>query len=142
MPLKFKVLSAIVLLVATTHSYADCLFNIQPLNFGVYNPIVSEDNISSSKIDISCSPSQTYTLKMSTGQSNNFNDRYMKSSDNLLHYNLYMDSGRSSLFGDGQSGTSYYTGQSSNVYIYAIIPNRQRIPAGSYTDYLSIDLSF
>lgn len=141
-----KLIFTVLFCFVMNNVYASCSFSIaQNLNFGVYNPVMSGDNLSSSNVSITCSPTTTYTITLSTGNSNSFTDRQMfggyKGTD-ILHYNLYLDSGRTSIFGDGTSGTSYISTSNSNNNIFAKIPQLQNVSAGSYSDNIILDLTF
>lgn len=139
-----KSIVAILLFILTNSVYADCSFSIaQNLNFGVYNPVQSGDNLSSSNISITCNPTATYTIKLSPGNSNQFSNRYMSgTTGDLLSYNLYIDSGRTSIFGDGTGGTAYISTTNTNSNIFAKIPQLQNVAAGAYSDNITLNLTF
>ena len=64
-----------------------------------------------------------------------------------LNYNLYTDSTYTSIWGDGTTGTTV-SGVGSNgstgitKTIYGSIPEGQDVPAGAYTDSITITITF
>lgn len=147
MRIKEKVL-AIVLLVITQVSYANCLFNASNLNFGDYHsPYQYSDVLSTSVIGVSCDSSSTgntLNMKLYQGQSSNFN-RYLSNNKDQLYYNLYLDSSRSTIWGDGSNGTSAYnaTLQTNNtINIFSVVYKNQNISPGNYQDNIIFEMNF
>jgi len=70
--------------------------------------------------------------------------RQMQSGAYSLTYNLYTDSLRSIIWGDGTSGTMLVgtTGTSATYAVYGRIPAAQDLPAGSYNDSITVTLTF
>ena len=72
----------------------------------------------------------------------------MKSSGNSLNYNLYTDATYTSIWGSGSGGTSSVSktngsGETgSTITIYGKIPAEQDVYAGSYSDSITITISF
>jgi spore coat protein U-like protein len=66
----------------------------------------------------------------------------------LLNYNLYTNSARTTIWGDGSAGTSRLTniiwsgGSSFTRTIYGRIPAGQDVGVGNYGDILVITISF
>jgi|HubBroStandDraft_6_1064221.scaffolds.fasta_scaffold00019_83 spore coat protein U-like protein len=122
--------------------------------FGSFDVIGNEPRDTLASITISCtgkigeSASYTIALTQGTGPAAN---RAMKSGASLLRYNLYSDSARRQIWGDGTSGSSTVSGSltisaspTRRVYtIYGRIPNGQRLAeAGAYMDSVSILVSY
>ena len=76
----------------------------------------------------------------------NFTARAMASGSNSLGYQLYLDSGRSSVWGDGtgssatSSGTG--TGSTQTIPIYGRIPSLSGIVPGTYTDTVTVTVTY
>ena len=108
-----------------------CTVSTTPLNFGIYwgtNTLVS-----TASVNVSCNLPATTKVQMDTGlHSLNFKTRKMASQQNTLNYNIYANSARSSVWGDGTAGTFTLTG--SKLTMYASIPGGQVVPAGTYND--------
>ncbi len=77
--------------------------------FGSYDPI-SMLRDTTGTITVTCwgrkNARVTYKIGLTTGYSGSFNPREMGSSSYTLSYNLYTDSSRSMIWGDGRNGTS------------------------------------
>lgn len=127
---------------------ANCLFNVGNLGFGNYqSPYQYTDVLSSSLISLSCdsySTGNTLTIKMYQGQSPTF-DRYLSSGKEQLYYNLYLDSSRSSVWGDGTNGTVVYntTIQTKNdINIFSKVYKNQNVAPGNYQDNIVFEMNF
>lgn len=64
-----------------------------------------------------------------------------------LSYNLYADSSRRLILGDGSRGTSRLLPAPGNgsrfVYpMFGVIPPGQRVPAGHYSDTIQVEVEF
>lgn len=141
-----KILCFLLLLFCFKGSFAACSISIESLNFGTYNPVQKGDNLSSANLSINCLPHIYYVIYSNSGSSGNLSDRQMKGGNKnteLLHYNIYTNTNRTAIFGDGTNGTNYITGILLNtVTLFAKIPQLQNISAGTYTDILTLELNF
>lgn len=156
------------ILIATTlflpcqygFSAVACNVNATLVNFGVYDPLSgTPDNITGTVTETCtltpppCSVTQNLTISLSAGSSGNFSMRTMKSGPNSLNYNLYRNSGRTQIWGDGSGETFTQTGsvnltntnktRSTNQTIYGSIPALQTsaVP-GSYSDTIIIKITY
>jgi spore coat protein U-like protein len=122
--------------------------------FGSFDVISNEPRDTLASITISCTgkigESVHYTIALSQG-ANPTAARAMRSGANQLRYNLYSDSARRQIWGDGTSGSSTVSGSltistspTTRVYtIYGRIPNgQQAAQAGDYMDYVSVLVSY
>ena len=71
----------------------------------------------------------------------------MTSGSNLLSYNLYTDSARTSVWGDGTGSTNTIggtgTGGSQAVTVYGRVSLGQTgVPAGSYADTVAVTITY
>lgn len=86
-------------------------------------------------------------ISISPGNGGGFN-RYMTGTGDLLHYNVYLDPQRQSVWGDGTGGTQFYTehAQPNNhvvvVPVYGRVAGAQDVLAGAYSDRLVVTLDF
>lgn len=129
-------------------SQANCLFTASNLNFGVYqSPYQRSDVLSRSMIGVTCdnqSMGNTLSIKLYQGQSPTF-DRYLANAAEHLRYNLFLDSERTIVWGDGTGGTSIYNATLANnntVNIFSSIYKNQNIAPGNYQDNIVFELSF
>lgn len=129
-------------------SQANCLFNISNLDFGSYHsPYQYTDVLSTGLISITCdnlSTGNALSIKLYQGQSTNY-DRFLTNAKDNLHYNMYLDSSRSTIWGDGSSGTSVYNSilqTKNNINIFSVIHKNQNISPGNYQDSIVFEMNF
>lgn len=89
------------------------------------------------------------TIDLDQGGASSFNPRELgDGGSNTLEYNLYTNAGRTVIFGDGTSGTANYgptnppDNVSVDVDVFGRIPAMQSTPAGSYTDTITVTLTY
>lgn len=145
---KSKQLLLLILLCVVNVASANCLFNVNNLDFGNYHsPYQRTDLLSSSPIGVMCdslSSGNTLTIKMYPGQSSNYN-RYLSNGKDNLYYNLFLDSSRSIIWGDGSNGTSTYNAsitQNTNIMIFSSVFKNQNISPGIYQDSIVFEMNF
>lgn len=145
---KSKQLLLLILLCGVKVASANCLFNVSNLDFGNYHsPYQQADVLSSSPIGVMCdnlSAGNTLTIKMYQGQSSSFN-RYLSNGKDNLYYNLYLDSSRTTVWGDGSNGTSVYNatiGQNTTIMVFSSVYKNQNISPGMYQDNIVFEMNF
>jgi spore coat protein U-like protein len=128
-------------------SHAVCTAEVTNVEFGGYDVFTAQplDGIGSIRMVCPFRHWVTYTIQIGPGNGS-FLQREMHQGNEVLRYNLYTDSGRSLIWGDGTSGSRTVYGQStlgtSNRYtIYGRIPPGQNVLGGVYTDiiYLTVE---
>ena len=103
-----------------------------------------------STLSVTCTNTTPYTVALNAGANaggaSNFGSRTMKSGSNTLAYQLYLDSGRSSVWGDGTSSSSTSagtgTGSAQTLTIYGRLPSLANVVPGSYTDTVTVTVSY
>ncbi|MEW6186547.1 MAG: spore coat U domain-containing protein [Thermodesulfobacteriota bacterium] len=133
-------------------SRADCNFiTVTDVNFGVYDTLVGTNNDSTGSLRVSCTTFDIITTSIGPSpNSGGFNPRSMlnTATGELLNYNLYTTSARTTIWGDGSAGTSrlvniiWSGGSSFTRTIYGRIPPGQDVGIGLYGDLLVITISF
>lgn len=124
----------------------DCLVRSTPVNFGNYDLLAASPLNSTGSITVTCSLGIPYTIKLDQGQNSggSFQQRKMGSSvgGKALSYNLYRDSSRTEVWGDGTSNTFVVlgigTGSNQNFTIYGRIPGRQKVRVGPFNDTITV----
>jgi spore coat protein U-like protein len=131
-----------------------CSVTTTGVAFGTYSPLGNNTRDSVGGIDVSCSAqagstvSYAITLTAGTGS---YASRQMASGADRLAYNLFTDSPRSLVWGDGTGGTSIvsdsYTLATSPMVrsynAYGRIPGGQsQARVGSYSDNLVITVTY
>ncbi|MGI0490962.1 spore coat U domain-containing protein [Alkalinema pantanalense CENA528] len=121
------------------------------VNFGAYDVFNSAPNDSTGSITYRCTEVApgTITIDISQGNSGSFATRQMRQGSDSLNYNFYLDPTRTTVWGDGSSGTSQYgpvapgENVSTSIPVYGRIPAQQTsVPVGNYSDTVSITINF
>ena len=122
-----------------------------PLNFGTYNPLSPTDLETVGRMAINCSGGTiAYSIVLSPGNNGTFSSRKLSNSHSYLNYNLYTDSAKTLIWGDGTQGTSIITG-GGNCYnanefqhiVYGRIPALQKnLLVGTYNDLVIMTLIY
>jgi len=139
---------------------ADCTVSAVGVNFGIYDPYLTTPDDSVGEITVTCTHLSgpaldvRYTVTLSTGGSGSFAPRRLRAGPALLGYNLWSDSARSSIWGNGSSGTVIVSGSlrvgpgvgngiRSVVHpIYGRIPALQDAAEGDYLDSIVATLTY
>lgn len=133
-----------------THAEAGCAVStISGVSFGVYDVFSPTALDSTGRFSYRCDWGHIYDLRITItrGSSSTYDNRTMTSGGDALLYNLYTDSGRTTVWGDETEGTSAYYDYDfglfrTNVTVYARIPAGQDVGAGTYSDTVTIVLNF
>ncbi len=125
------------------------------LNFGSYDVFSPVPLDSTASINVTCNiPSQNpqaplpVVISLSPGISGSFAPRSMQSTGgDTLNYNLYSTASMSTIWGDGGGSSSVQTAFVNkdmpwNATIFARIPARQNVRAGSYSDTITVTIDF
>lgn len=126
---------------------AACTVSAENLAFGDY---ISDSVQATSNIALTCTNGTPYTVALDKGTSPNAgpNNRQMTgggSAPQYLDYALYQDVSQSIYWGDNpnvstQDGTG--TGSQSTLTVYGLIPAQQRVTSGSYSDTITITITY
>jgi len=125
-----------------------CTIDTRPLNFGTYDPEANANVDAVAQVIYTCTnTAKKIRIEMTTGLANQF-DRRMISGQEYLRYNIYLDSTRQTIWGQGLYGTDvYYENNPPNgtpviVPAYGRIFARQDVPPGQYSDVLTVRVLF
>lgn len=140
---------------------ATCSIATTGVSFGVYDISLVGPNDSSGNITVTCSyvapgaaTAVNFEASLSAGASGSYTPRQMASGPGRLDYNLFLDAARSSIWGDGLSGTGIATGElrvgpgvgngtrSAQLPLYGRVPAQQAVPMGTYSDTIVVTLTF
>ena len=129
---------------------AVCTVSTAPVDFGSYNVLQTGAQDTVSSITVDCNDVPPVTVTISIGPSPNsggFDPRKMKLSggSEFINYNLFIDSGRTQIWGDGTGNT--FT-SSKMVFkrapwiatVYGRIPPSQNVLIGSYNETLTVTI--
>ena len=128
---------------------ANCTVSTSPLSFGNVNPISGSNADASGGITVTCTNGTAWTAAAGVGGGTgaSFASRKMSSGGNLLSYNIYTDSGRSTVWGDGTGSTATLgntgSGVAQSVTVYGRVPSGQgTVPPGSYADTVAVTVTY
>lgn len=130
--------------------------------FGVYDTLSASNNDSAGgSVTFTCyslvsllAGTMPFTIKLNKGLWGVFPQRAMKSGDNKLNYNLYTSSARTTIWGDGTSGTGVASGSfqhpglgvgvkfEQSYSFYGRIPASQNVPVGTYSDSITVTVVY
>lgn len=124
-----------------------CFFSsVSSVNFGAYNVFSTVADNSVGSLRIRCrGGGGSFAVTLSTGWSNSYTSRIMRSGANQLNYNLYTDSARTVVWGNGSGSSSFQavTGNSTTTLtVYGQIPAGQDAAVGNYTDTIIATVTF
>lgn len=125
---------------------ASCIVNNATLNFGSYDTSLVTDTTGTENIVVTCVTGTAYTVGLGNGSFFSNPNRRMKHSslNTYLNYQLYKDAGMTQLWGNANPdwllGTG--TGSSQSYVVYGKINALQNVAAGTYSDNVTITLTF
>lgn len=137
-------------LLAAAAAEAACTINTTPVAFGTYNVFSPSADDATGQISYRCTAPRPIVVRihLDKGGSPTFNPRQIRRASETLNYNLYLDSTRSTIWGDGTGGSDTYTrilpplNQDIIVSVYGRIPAGQDVSAGSYTGTVTATIFF
>lgn len=133
---------------------ASCSIDNATLDFGNIADL-GTDTDASQGLKVTCTKNTDYSIAMDEGQNGSGNGssitRAMSDGTDQLSYQLYTDSSRNNVWEDScaspATGTdcAYGTGtgtQQTNITVYGRVPANQNVEAGSYTDTVTMTVTF
>ncbi len=129
----------------TTTVNANCLISTNTLDFGNYTGSQID---ASTILGINCTNGTPYTiaLNVGTGSGASFANRILTSGSSTMMYNLYTDTTRSTVWGDSTSSTQIIndtgTGTNQNHTVYGRLPGTQTPTNGTYSDTITVTVSY
>ena len=141
-----------MLLCAVLVAYAgmawgqECRVTVSPVNFGNYDTLSGAPRDATGKIMVTCDAGVPFTVKLDQGETpgRSFNPRELRAAGrrNNLKFNLYRDSARQEIWGDGTGNTFVVTGTGTgnpiSLTVYGRIQPRQNVPAEHYFDQVNV----
>jgi spore coat protein U-like protein len=122
---------------------AKCTVSITNVTFAAYDVFKKTKTTSAGKVKVKCNVIDSYTIALSAGFGT-FTSRVMESGSYGLDYNLYTNSSHTIIWGDGTSGTSTVsaTNLGATYTVYGMIPALQNVPVGSYSDIITVTVTY
>ena len=158
----FAGLAAGALLAAPRAEAAySCSVAVVGVSFGPYDPLVATPDDSAGRLDVTCTnvpgtgvDTVAYGVTLSPGTSGTYAPRQLAAGSARLDYNLYSDSGRSQVWGNGGGGSVPVSGgmkigpgtgngsRTNRHDVFGRIPARQDVAAGTYGDTIVVTVTF
>lgn len=125
-----------------------CTVTAQPLVFSSYNPTSASNTDGTTTVAVLCTSGTPYSValdKGTSGSSVTARRMVLTAGSDLLPYQLFSDSGRSSNWGstvgtDAVAGSA--TGVAQTLTIYGRIPAGASVAAGVYTDTVTVSVNY
>ncbi|WP_194270556.1 Csu type fimbrial protein [Glaciimonas soli] len=149
----FTVIFALTAPLSAHALLADCSVAATGISFGPYaSPGTTGITNPGGNVAVTCNGLGllvSYTITLSAGNGT-FANRLLKLGSNTITYNVYSNSTYTQIWGDGTSGTStisdsYILSLGSvvrNYPAYGSIPGGQNKPAGTYSDTLTVTITY
>ncbi|MFZ6733369.1 spore coat U domain-containing protein [Undibacterium sp. Ji42W] len=132
-----------------------CTVSTLPVTFSTYDPLSNTPSDITGTLTVTCnalvSLLVSYNVKLNGGLTGSVASRIMTSGISQMTYQLYSDSGRTTIMGDGTAGStiindgyllSVVAPVIRNYSIYGRIAAKQNVKAGAYLDTVTILLTY
>ena len=127
----------------------NCTISTAALAFGSYDPVAANaaSNLDGTgRLTVACTKGATATIGLGNGSNASGSNRRMSDGgSNYLAYELYSDSGRSTVWNTGSGMLSPVAAPSKvarDFTVYGRISSNQDVPAGSYGDTVVATVNF
>jgi len=126
---------------------SSCGVTALPLAFGTYSPTQSTNTTAQTSVVVTCTNGTPYNVGLNAGGGTgaSVTTRVMTSGSNTLTYSLYQDSGYSTVWGNtigSNTVTGTGSGLSQTITVYGSITALQSAPSGSYTDTITVSMTY
>jgi len=127
----------------------NCAVSASTVNFGSGVGVLSSAVSATGTISAKCTSNDTYTIALNKGSTSgaSLGDRQMAGSGSaVVHYQLYTNSGHSTVWGDGSSGTSTSggtgNGATQSYTVYGLVPAQTTPAPNTYTDTVLVTVTY
>lgn len=127
---------------------SSCLVSAAPMLFGSYDPNNASPTNATTSITVTCTTGTSFGVGLSAGSTSGatITARHMGNAANRLNYALFSDSGRTTNWGnspgvDAPANTTA-TAVPSVISVYGQIAAQQNIPAGAYSDTITVTVTY
>jgi spore coat protein U-like protein len=122
---------------------AVCEVTAADLSFGTYTAQSGSALLGTTLLQTTCTPNTTYQVGLDQGTSPGatVTQRRMISGPNNLSYQLYSDATRNRIWGNTpgtDTVTGVGTGASQDMTVFGSVPAAQVVPAGNYSDTITV----
>ncbi|WP_049722208.1 Csu type fimbrial protein [Gilvimarinus polysaccharolyticus] len=127
---------------------ASCVIDVvNNLNFGSTPGLISSNQDQTTNFSFTCTKTTPWKVSLDDGLHAVGATRHMRlgTTENYVEYELYRDSGRTLRWGntpDVDTVNNAGTGSSQNLTIYGRVPAPQSLPSGSYSDTVTVTITY
>jgi len=129
---------------------AACTVSTTAVNFGTYNVFTAAPDDATGRVRLRCTVTQppSVTVHLDKGGAPSFTPRQMRKGTETLDYNLYQDSTRTTIWGDGTGGSQTFIqpapplNTNIDVTVYGRVPAGQDVSSGSYSATVTATIFF
>ncbi|MBA3511574.1 spore coat U domain-containing protein [Sphingomonas sp.] len=132
--------AACLMLAASSAAMAACSVSTQGVSFGNYDPLAQSALDGVGNVHVSCDAPTSFTVSIGPG-TGTVQDRRMTGGAAQLAYNLFKDSNRLVIWGEGIDGLGA-VGTTVDLPVYGRIPATQNVQANVYADSLTVTVTF
>ncbi len=125
-----------------------CMASATPLAFGNYDPVIATPNTATSSITVTCTTGTSFVVGLNPGTAAGatVTTRQMSNAAQRLNYSLFSDVGRTTNWGNTAGvdtpAAVTATGTASVITVYGRIAAQQNVPAGPYSDTVTITVTY
>lgn len=143
MPRMARTILFLVLSTAMYSAWSACTVSAQSVIFGSYDVFSSQHLDSVGNVAVNCDLSTAYSISLSSGNGS-FASRKMANGAYRLDYNLFTDATRTTIWGDGSSGTAIVSASGTgDVHtVYGRVPGSQNAHVGNYSDSIIVTVNY
>lgn len=130
---------------------ADCSVTVGALDFGRLDPSAGRNADADGRITVRCDAGTRFSIRLGPGLHSGgvFAARKLRSPSGRGHlrFNLFLDSARTRIWGDGTDASETVTGSGTAMprvfVVHGRIPGRQEVPEeGLYSDHIRVTVSW
>lgn len=128
---------------------ANCTVSTSALAFGNVDTTSGSNVDSTGGLSITCTNGTAWAASAGVGSGSgaSYANRRMTQGANLLNYNIYTSAARTTVWGNGTSGTATIGGTGSgavqSVTVYGRVASGQTsVPAGAYADTVAVTVTY
>lgn len=134
-------------MTVTATVIASCDIDANDLAFGNYDPVSSAPLDIGATVAVTCTHGTNYdvSLNAGVGPGATVAARRMTSGGDTLTYSLYSNAGRTSVWGETIGNNTVAgsgNGATQTLNVYGRVPVNQTAPAGSYSDTITVTVTY
>ncbi|NCU10725.1 MAG: spore coat protein U domain-containing protein [Sphingomonadaceae bacterium] len=125
-----------------------CIVSATDMAFGTYDPTSASATDSTSSINVTCTIGTSFSVGLNAGSTAgaSVTARQMASGSDRLNYALFSDAARTTNWGNtpgtNTPAPTTATALPATLTVYGRIAAQQNVPAGSYTDTVTITVTY